>query len=159
MTSESLPIDDHGDGDAGRVRRRIDVAIERTDRMRWLSWLSAGGLVAAVVLAIIGGFPLDTPMPTHAFGLVEPTCGLTRGSTAIARGDLALAWSYNPASFLVMAFGAAGIIRLVVGAATHRWVNVFVRPSRVGWFGLLAAFMGLWVYQQTNAEFIINSRL
>ena len=159
MTSESLPIDDHGDGDAGQVRRRIDVAIERTDRMRWLSWLSAGGLVAAVVLAIIGGFPLDTPMPTHAFGLVEPTCGLTRGSTAIARGDLALAWSYNPASFLVMAFGAAGIIRLVVGAATHRWVNVFVRPSRVGWFGLLAAFVGLWVYQQTNAEFIINSRL
>jgi len=159
VTSESLPIDDHGDGDARRVRRRINVAIEHTDRMRWLSWLSAGGLVAAAVLAIIGGFPLDTPMPTHAFGFVEPTCGLTRGSTAIARGDLALAWDYNPASFLVMAFGAAGIMRLGVGAATHRWVNVSVRPSRVGWFLLLAAFMGLWVYQQTNAEFIINSRL
>lgn len=159
MASQSLPIDEDGEGDSGRVRRRINVGFESTDRMRWLSWVSAVGLVAALVLAVIGGFPLDTPMPTHAFGLVEPTCGLTRGSTAIARGDFALAWSYNPGSFLVMAFGFAGLVRLAVGAATHRWVNVSVRPSRVGWFLLLAAFMGLWVYQQTNAEFIINSRL
>lgn len=137
----------------------MKVAVAGTDDMRWLSWLSVIGLVSAIVLAVIGGFPLDTPMPTHAFGLVEPTCGLTRGSTAIARGDLALAWRYNPASFLVMAFGVAGIIRLAVGMTTHRWVNVSVRPRRVGWLVLLAAFVGFWVYQQTNAEFIINSRL
>lgn len=137
----------------------MKVAIADADDMRWLSWLSVVGVAAAVVLAIIGGFPLDTPMPTHAFGLVEPACGLTRGSTALARGDLALAWDYNPASFLVMAFGAAGILRLAVGMTTHRWVNVSLRPSRVGWLVLLTAFVGLWAYQQTNAEFIINSRV
>jgi hypothetical protein len=137
----------------------MTVAVAHTDDMRWLSWLSVIGLVSAVVLAVIGGFPLDTPMPTHAFGLVEPTCGLTRGSTAIARGDLALAWRYNPASFLVMALGVAGMLRLAVGMTTHRWVNVSVRASRVAWLVGLAAFVGFWVYQQTNAEFIINSRL
>lgn len=155
MTSPAVPTE----GGAEPVRGpRFAVAIDGTDRMRWLSWLCGAGLVAAVVLAIIGGFPFDNPMPTHAYGLVEPTCGLTRGSTAIARGDFALAWRYNPASFLVMAFGVAGVTRLVVGLATRRWVNVAIRPGRLGWVLLVAAIAGLWIYQQTNAEFIINSR-
>lgn len=137
---------------------RVSVSVGDHDGMRWVSWLCGTGLTVTAVLVLIGGFPLDTPMPTHGFGLVEPTCGLTRGSTAIARGDLSLAWQYNPASFLVMAFGAAGLIRLIVGAVTHRWVDVSIRPNRAGWVALVAAFAALWIYQQTNAEFIINSR-
>jgi hypothetical protein len=129
------------------------------DGMRWLTYLTAGGVVAAVVLAVIGGFPLDTPMPTHAFGWVEPTCGLTRGSTAIARGDFATAWHYNPASFLVMGFGVFGLVRTAAGFLTHRWFNVKVTWSRVGWVAFGVAFVALWAYQQTNAEFIINSRV
>jgi hypothetical protein len=98
-------------------------------------------------------------MPTHAFGWVEPSCGLTRGSTAIARGDLSAAWRYNPASFLVMAFGAAGIIRVGVGYATGRWLNVAVHPARVAWPIVALVVIMFWLYQQTNAEFIIHARI
>lgn len=37
----------------------------------------------------------------HGLGFMAPTCGLTRGGLALLRGDLATAWSYNPAVFLV----------------------------------------------------------
>lgn len=135
------------------------LAVEDTDRMRWVTRLTLAGVIAAVVLAVIGGFPFDTPMPTHAFGWVEPTCGLTRGSTAIARGDFATAWHYNPASFLVMGFGLLGIARTIAGFTTHRWVNVAYRPGRLTWTLAAVAFFGLWAYQQTNADFIINARV
>lgn len=138
---------------------RFNSEIGEADRMRWLTYLTAGGVIAAVVLAVIGGFPLDTPMPTHAFGWVEPTCGLTRGSTAIARGDFAAAWHYNPASFLVMGFGLFGLMRTATGLLSHRWVNVKVTWSRVAWVAFGVAFVALWAYQQTNAEFIINARV
>lgn len=127
--------------------------------MRWWTWVSIGGLATAALLALIGGFPLDTPMPTHSFGWVEPTCGLTRGSTAIARGDFSLAWQYNPASYLVMAFGAVGLLRVGVGTLTHRWLRIAFSLRWAGWAIAAAAFIGLWVHQQSNAEFIINSRL
>lgn len=138
---------------------KLDMAVGDTDTMRWVTYLTVGGVIAAVVLALIGGFPFDTPMPTHSFGWVEPTCGLTRGSTAIARGDFATAWRYNPASFLVMGFGIVGVVRTAVGLVTHRWVNVKVTWSRAGWAVLGVAFVALWAYQQTNADFIINARV
>lgn len=128
------------------------------DEMRWWTWIALGGLVSALVLALIGGFPFDTPMPTHSVGWVDPTCGLTRGSTAIARGDFALAWRYNPAAFLVMAFGLAGLVRAIAGLAGGVWLNVSVRLRRLGWGLVVAGMVALTLYQQSNAEFIINSR-
>jgi len=137
----------------------IDVYVARRDQQRIVTYLTLGGVAAAAILAIIGGFPADMPMPTHAFGWVEPTCGLTRGSTAIARGDLALAWRYNPASFAVMGFGAYGITRFVIGTITRRWLTIRPHAGRYGWILIGAAFIALWAYQQQHADFIINSRL
>lgn len=136
-----------------------DLEVGDTDLMRWVTYLTAGGVIAAVALAVIGGFPFDMPMPTHAFGWVEPTCGLTRGSTAIARGDFVTAWHYNPASFLVMGFGLFGLGRTATGLMTHHWVNVKTRWSRVGWTAFGLAFVALWAYQQSNAAFIISARV
>jgi hypothetical protein len=128
------------------------------DETRWLTYLSIGGLLASGVLVLIGGFPFDLPMPTHSFGRVSATCGLTRGSTAVARGDLALAWRYNPASFLVMGLGVAGVVRFSVGVVTGRWLNLRVRPGRLAWAAIALLVIALALYQQTNAEFIIHSR-
>ena len=127
--------------------------------MRWLTTGAIGGVILAFVLAAIGGFPFDMPMFTHGFGLVEPTCGLTRGSTAIARGDFATAWQYNPAAFVVMAFGVAGVVRTVVGFTTHRWITVSWRTGRLGWIVMGLAFIALWAYQQQHADFIMNARV
>jgi len=147
------------DGCYNRWTMHREFRVENTDRMRWFTYFTVGGVVAAIVLAVIGGLPFDILMPTHAFGWVEPTCGLTRGSTAIARGDFATAWHYNPVSFLVMAFGVLGVIRAILGFATHRWFNVEVGWSRAGLLVLAITIFGLWAYQQTNAEFIINARV
>lgn len=129
------------------------------DDTRTVTYLALGGVAAAVTLALIGGFPIDIPMPTMSFGWVTPTCGLTRGSTALARGDFALAWRYNPASFLVLTFGVYGIGRFVVGTVTGRWLNLRVRGGRFGGILLVAAFVALGAYQQMHADFIIHSRL
>ncbi len=137
---------------------RWRIAVERHDQTRWITYTTLIGFGIAIVFALIGGFPLDTPMPTHSFGWVEPTCGLTRGSTAITRGDFALAWQYNPAAFLVMAFGLLGVLRTLAGLTTHRWVNISTRPGPIAWAIVIAGFMALWIYQQQNADFIINSR-
>ena len=137
---------------------RWDVHVDRHDRARWFTWISMTGLVAAVALAAMGGLPFDIPMPTYRFGVVTPTCGLTRGSTAIARGDFGLAWQYNPASFVVIGLGAVGLIRSVVGFATRRWVTVNCTRSRLAWVLIGVTVVAFWLYQQSNADFIMTSR-
>jgi hypothetical protein len=136
----------------------VRVSVGDRDEVRWFTVVSVGGLVAAAVLAIIGGLPFDLPMPTHAVGWVTPTCGLTRGSTALVRGDLGLAWRYNPASFAVVLFGVLGVVRAGVGRLCGRWINVRFRPSR-SWLVAGALFVVvLWAQQMSNAPFIIESR-
>jgi hypothetical protein len=146
-----------------RVSRSfVSVGVVGEDRHRFWTASSAAILIGAAALAVLGGSPVDLPMPTHVIGWVTPTCGLTRGSTAIVRGDLALGWSYNPASFLVAATVAVGLGRAVTGCLTGRWITLQARlaPKAVALtsvvaIGLLAV---LWVHQQANADFIINSR-
>jgi hypothetical protein len=137
----------------------LSARLGSTDTNRWITGLSIGGLVAAALLALIGGMPFDLPMPTHGIGLVTPTCGLTRGSTALIRGDAALAWRYNPASLAVIAFGIFGLARAAIGFTTKRWLNLSVRLSPAAWIALAVVFAILWVHQQGNAEFVMNARL
>jgi hypothetical protein len=136
---------------------RVEVAA--TDQQRWFTAVMIGGVITAAILAVVGGFPIDMPMTTHQFGWVSPTCGLTRGSTAIARGDVATAWRYNPASFAVMGLGLVGTGRAVVGVVTGKWVTVSARPGWRTWAVFGAATLALWAHQLTNAEFIINARI
>jgi hypothetical protein len=146
------------DGSTPPDAKSAVVAVGDHDGMAWMTWLSAIGLVTAVVLALIGGLPVDMPMPTHRFGWVEPSCGLTRGSTAVVRGDFSIAWQYNPLSFVVIGFGVIGVARTAVGVLTGRWVNVRFRPTKRMWLALAVPLVAFWAYQQTNADFIINSR-
>ncbi|QXC60642.1 DUF2752 domain-containing protein [Aquihabitans sp. G128] len=136
----------------------IETSVDDRDQMRWLGLVAIGGLVLAAGLAVFGPLPVDIPMPTHAFGWVEPTCGLTRGSTAIVRGDLALAWRYNPSSYLVIAAGALGSVRFVSGAVTGRWLNARLHPRPLGWVAVALVVALLWAHQQRNAQFVMDSR-
>lgn len=137
----------------------FDLVSAEQDHARWMTWGTALGLAGAAVLAITGGLPFDLPMPTYRLGIVTPTCGLTRGSTAIVRGDLALAWHYNPASFAVIAFGLLGLVRTTVGIVTGRWISVTCTRSQSVWVLLGLCIAAFWLYQQSNAEFIINARM
>lgn len=128
------------------------------DRHSWLSIVSVVGLCGGVLLVAIGGTPFDMPMPTHAVGWVTPTCGLTRGSTALLRGDIGLAWRYNPVSLLVVSLGVIGLVRLTYGRSTSRWLNVKFRVTAPVMGLLVVAFGLLWWVQQSNAAFIISAR-
>lgn len=137
----------------------LDVTVGPEDQQRIITRLAVGGLMLAALLAIVGGLPVDLPMPTHLVGWVEPTCGLTRGSTAIARGDPGLAWRYNPASFAVIAFGVLGLARALIGGLAGKWVNVDARIGPVGWAVLLGGLVLLGLHQQANAQFVMDARL
>ena len=109
--------------------------IDGVDRLGVWTWLSVTGTAAALLLAMIGGSPIDVPMPSHLVGVVTPTCGLTRGTTALVRGDAALAWSYNPAAFVAAGLGVAGLARALIGVTL------------------------LWINQQSTADFVMHARL
>lgn len=137
----------------------VEVSVGPVDRQTKVTWATVGGVLLATVLAVIGGMPFDLPMPTHLVGWVEPSCGLTRGSTAIARGDLGLAWRYNPASVAVMASGALGTVRAAVGLLSGRWVNVDGRVGPLVWATLFVVVVLLGLHQQANAQFVMDARL
>lgn len=97
-------------------------------------------------------------MPTHAVGLVDPTCGLTRASTALARADFAAAWRFNPAGFLIAALEGATAVRAAYGAATRRRVTIHMAWTRRS-VAVALIVVGLWwAYQQSNAHFIMETR-
>lgn len=132
------------------------ASITSVDKMPWTSRLLVIGVVAAAAFAVFGLPPVSLPMPTFAFGVVTPTCGLTRASTALARGDVATAWAFNPAVFLVAMWTAAATIRLVLARVTGRWLNMHFRPTRTAWAILGALFVALWINQQSHADLIMN---
>ena len=144
---------------ASSVLGRLNVSVGPKDRQAQITRLSIGGLLLAAVLAVAGGLPFDLPMPTHLVGWVEPTCGLTRGSTAIARGEIGLAWRYNPASFAVMGFGLLGVLRAGLGFLAGRWINFKVRIAPGGWAVIVLALVLLGIHQQNNAQFVMDARL
>ena len=139
--------------------RHLALSWSDHDEMRWMTVLTGIGLGAAAVLAVIGNAPFDLPRPTHAVGWVTPTCGLTRGATALARGDVALAWDFNPASLLVPLFALVGVARAAWGWATGRWLTVRVRPGRLGWAAIVVAVVLLAWNQQANADFVMHARI
>ena len=134
------------------------ISFGDTDEMRWLSRAVAFGAAAAVILALIGGMPFALPMPTHGIGMVTPTCGLTRASIAIARGDMASAWRFNPAAFVLAGIGIAVAVRTAWGLARHRWVNLRLTPTAPRIAVAVVVLAAWWTYQQSNAQFIMKTR-
>jgi hypothetical protein len=78
----------------------------------WLSVAAGGGVCAAMALAAP-----ELRVPRCPFkiltGLPCPTCGATRACLALARGDLAAAWVFNP---LLVFAGTGALVYLVYAA-------------------------------------------
>ncbi len=140
-------------------RLGIRVTRESFDGMPKLIWFVGIGLVLAAGFAIFGLPSYQLPMPTWDFGVVTPTCGLTRASTALARGDLATAWNFNPAAFLLALAAVGAIVRSVVGYLTHHWVNITMKPTRLGWVVIAALVLLWWGNQQLNAHLIMTGSI
>ena len=112
---------------------------------------------AALVFSRVGLPDISLMGPFYAVGLVMPSCGLTRSVTAIVDGQFLLAWRFNPAGYLVTAALVVCVGRAIIGIATNRWIGLELDDPRPLLAILIVAYGALWVHQQTNAEFIINT--
>jgi hypothetical protein len=137
----------------------IGVHVDSVDRTPKLVVVVAVGLGIAAAFAVFGLPDLPLPMPTWAVGVVTPTCGLTRASTALARGQWGLAWAFNPAAYVLAAAAAGVLVRWAVGRRTGRWVNVRIRLTSLGWVAAAVVTATWWAQQQLNAEFVMNGTL
>ncbi len=125
----------------------MSVAVDNRDRMQWSPRCSRSSVASRWTprcrhTASAGwNRPADSPAaPPRSPEATSPS------------------WQYNPAAFLVIAFGILGIARDAIGAITSRSLYVSIRPHLTGWLLLGVAFVALWAHQQSNAAFIINSK-
>jgi len=132
----------------------LDVAWLERDRYATLTRLAILGIVLAAVFATVGLPPIGLHSPLHYLGVMAPSCGLTRGTVALARGSLGDAIRFNPASPLVVLAGAALLARGVVGAVTGRWLDVRAHIERLGWMLLTVLGAVLTVNQQLHADLL-----
>jgi hypothetical protein len=137
-----------------RPRRPLRLRWEQADRHPTLAPLAAAGLLAAAVLAVVGLPPVDLHGPLHRLGIMDPLCGMTRGTVAMLRGRLGQAVAYNPASPLLIAGALLALGRWLVGRLTGRWLDATLRPTPRT-VGLAAALvLVLWVNQQAHATLL-----
>jgi hypothetical protein len=132
----------------------VTVRIVRSGR-RGPSPLTAAaaiGLVVGAIMATVGMPPLDLHAPPHHLGIMDPLCGMTRGSVATLRGDLATAWWYNPASPAVIAGGLVLVAGWVVGNIWGLWVDIRVRATPLLIAAAVLALAALEVNQQLHVD-------
>lgn len=134
----------------------MHVSVDRRDAWRFLTVAGPTVLVAVALLSVVGLPKVSIMAPLYAVGVVLPGCGLGRGTVALARGDVAQAWMYNPASFAVVAGLAALAVRTAFGAAAGRWVHVHVRANGPVMVALAIAVGALWVRQWLNADLLMG---
>ena len=138
------------------VRPRLPLRLrwERADRHPTLAPLAAAGLLAAAILAVVGLPPVDLHGPLHRVGVMDPLCGMTRGTVAVLRGQLSRAVAYNPASPLLVAGALLALGRWLVGRLTGRWLEVALRRTPLT-LGIAAALvLALWINQQAHAALL-----
>lgn len=141
---------------AGRKRQALHIGSANHDCYPQTTRVVAVGVGVALVLAVVGLPPVSIHEPWHSWGVMGPTCGMTRAVRLLARGDLGGAWSYNPASFALAAFGGLVLGRALWARLTGRWLVLSVsRPARLAAVAVSAVLIALlWWNQQNHAELL-----
>lgn len=121
-----------------------------------LLWITAAGVVGALLMATLGFPPVDMHGPLHRiWGIMDPLCGGTRAVYWMARGRLDVAWRYNPGVLALGTFVAAVYVRAYYGRLRGRWLAVRMRrgPMMV----LVAvSLLALEINQQMNAALLMR---
>jgi hypothetical protein len=136
--------------------RRLLVWIEAHDRHPTWTGLALVGVPLTILVAVFGQPPVGLNL-LHYFGVMGPTCGMTRAVMWFARGDLTRAWAFNPASLLVLPSVAFLLVRASYGRLTGRWLSVSFPRRR--WLVIVATLVVilLTVRQQLNADFLLEN--
>ena len=135
--------------------RIIGLRWEVYDRHPAITRLTLIGVPLVLLLAVLGLPPVDIHGPLHYLGVMGPTCGMTRGVMWTARGDLARAWQFNPASLLVVPTIVLLTGRAVYGRLTHRWLNLHIRWRPWLWVVPAVLILILSIRQQLIVDFLL----
>lgn len=139
---------------------QIEVRWERTDRWRTITTVGAIGLALAVAMGLVGLPPVDLHGPLHRMGIMDPLCGGTRAARLTAQGHLAEAWRYNPLGIAATVAAMAAVVRLAIGLATRRWIDVRLNLPpwliKVAMATAIVLFVVLEIRQQGRAELLMQ---
>jgi hypothetical protein len=111
------------------------------------------GVVAALVTALFASRVPMCPMAA-ILGHPCPACGLTRATYALARADIAAAFSLHPLVFIATpALGllVAIVVRSYVKEGTVRWHPRVDRMLAPGMLTLYVALIAVWIARYLGA--------
>lgn len=132
------------------------VHLESTDRHAPLARAAPAVVLATVSLRLFGLPPIDLHGPLHPLGVMDPLCGGTRAALALGRGDLGLAWEYNPLAPVLALAVVASLARWCWARATGRWITVSVEDRRTLTVLVGLLVVALWLNQQANADLLMS---
>lgn len=113
------------------------------------------GLLAALLLAVVGMPPVNLHGLLHYFGVMDPFCGGTRSVYLTLHGHLRDAVRYNPAGPALVVTALALLLRAAIGWSSHRWVDVHV-PRQLLIPVALAMLAALDTNQQLHAALLMQ---
>lgn len=135
----------------------VAVSWVASDRHRWLTLLALAGLIVGVVLANVGLPPVDVHGPWHLFGIMVPTCGVTRAVRLTVLGGLAEAWAYNPLGPILVVGAVAALGRHLIGLFTGQWLTFRLVRSPLTVLLIAATVILLQINQQLHATLLMTS--
>jgi len=109
-------------------------------------WLVPSAILATLALFVVG--PLEWRCPLRALaGIPCPTCGMTRATSLVLRGDFAGATALHPLVWLVVPVIAAFVLVEAAGyARTRTWATYRRVPGmRAVMLATAAALFVVWV--------------
>jgi len=131
----------------------VSLAAHRPESPVW-TWLALAGLIAAVILALVGLPTIDIHGPLHYAGIMDPFCGATRSVYLTMHGQWDAALRYNPAAPLLLVAAAGVVLRAAAGWLTGRWLYLHM-PRRAVIALVVTVAIVLDVRQQSNAALLM----
>jgi len=138
------------------IVRPVSLTITDRDTHRVFTYTAAAGIVATVVLALVGLPAANLHGPLHFQGVMDPLCGMTRGMFYAGQGEWLTAWRYNPGSLLLLTGAAVAVLRAAVGSVTARWLQVRIAKPLL-YSTLIVAIVVLEINQQAHAALLMRS--
>lgn len=129
--------------------------MRRHDAHPLLTWIALCGLLAGLLLAVLGMPHADIHGLLHYIGVMDPFCGGTRSVYLTLHGHLRDAVRYNPAGPILVVAALALVLRAAIGWSSRRWVEVYV-PPRLLVSVAAVALVALEVNQQLHAALLMQ---
>jgi hypothetical protein len=146
---------DGADSTFARSTMRPAVLVRQRDAHPLWTRIALCGLLAGLLLAVVGMPHANIHGLLHYIGVMDPFCGGTRSVYLTLHGHLRAAVRYNPAGPILVVAAVALVLRAAIGWSSRRWVGVYV-PARLLIPVGVVALVALQVNQQLHAALLMQ---